>query len=128
MPSGKPCPSPSYCCHQIVTCVFLVPTFVLVRVTIAVRKHHEHQSNLGRNGFIQLMRLHHSSSSKEVRTGAQAGQESGGRGGKLLTGSLPRLAQTAYRTQDHQLQGGPTPQWIGPSLRNHNCPTDLPTA
>jgi uncharacterized protein (DUF305 family) len=51
---------------------------VLVRVTSAVMKHHD-QSNLRRKEFIQLMIPHHSSSSKEVRTGTQAGQEPGGR-------------------------------------------------
>jgi hypothetical protein len=34
------------------------------------------KSNLGRKGFILLILPHHSSSSEEVRTGTQAGQES----------------------------------------------------
>lgn len=51
---------------------------VLVRVTIAVFKYHD-QSKLGRRGFIQLILPHHSSSSKEVKTGTQSRQEPGDR-------------------------------------------------
>jgi hypothetical protein len=45
---------------------------VLARVTIAVMEHHDHR-NLGRKGFVQLTLSHHTSSSKEVRKGVQAG-------------------------------------------------------
>ena len=45
-------------------------------VAAAVMEHHD-QSNLGRKGFVQLSLSHHTSPSKEVRTGAQAGQEPG---------------------------------------------------
>ena len=51
---------------------------VLVRVTIAVMKHHD-QGNLGKKGFIQLTLPYHCSSSKEVRTGTQTWQEPAGR-------------------------------------------------
>lgn len=51
---------------------------VLVRVAIAVPKHHD-QSKLGRKGFIWLTLPHHSPSRKEVRTGTQAEQKRGGR-------------------------------------------------
>lgn len=49
-----------------------------LRVSIAVMKHHE-KSNVGRKGLIQLTLSHHSSASKEVRTGTKAGQELGDR-------------------------------------------------
>lgn len=61
------------------------------------------KSKLGRKGFIWFMLLHHSVSSKEVRTGVR-------QGGNLETGAAAetikeyrssRLAQTFfYRTQD----------------------------
>jgi hypothetical protein len=63
-----------------VTAVFLGSTpwnqLVLVRVIIAVMKYHD-QSNFGRKEFIQLIFPYHCSSSEEVRTGTQTGQESG---------------------------------------------------
>jgi hypothetical protein len=43
---------------------------VLVRITIAVVKHHE-QKYLGRKGVIWFILLHHCSSLKEFRTGTQ---------------------------------------------------------
>lgn len=48
----------------------------LVRVSIAVTKHHDLR-NLGQEGFSQLMLPHHNSSWKEVRIGAQARQGPG---------------------------------------------------
>jgi hypothetical protein len=56
----------------------LKPMSVLVKVTIAVMKHHD-QNNLGRKGFIWLTLPHHCSSWKEVGTGTKTGQESRGR-------------------------------------------------
>lgn len=48
----------------------------------------------GRNGFIQLMIPNHSSSSAEVGTGTQAGQETGGRSiYKCLIDSAPHLSK-----------------------------------
>ena len=47
-------------------------------VSIAMMEHHD-QSNIGKKGFIWLTLLHHSSSSKAVRTGTQTGQEPRGR-------------------------------------------------
>jgi hypothetical protein len=52
--------------------------------------------------FIRLTLPHHSSSSKEVRTGTQAGQEPGGRswcrghGRVLLTGLLPMACSACF--------------------------------
>jgi hypothetical protein len=48
---------------------------ILLKVTVVVMKHCN-QSNLGRRGFVWL--IHHLSS-REVRTGTQAGQEPGDR-------------------------------------------------
>lgn len=50
---------------------------VLVKVTVAMKKHHG-QSNFGREGFIKLMLSNHHSPLKEVRRGKQTGQELGG--------------------------------------------------
>jgi hypothetical protein len=57
-----------------------IPDYVsiLVGATIGVIKHCD-QSNLERKGLIWLLLPHHSSSSKEVRTGTEAGQKPGGR-------------------------------------------------
>jgi hypothetical protein len=51
---------------------------VLVRVTVAVMKHHG-QSNLWRKGLVWFMLHHHCSSSNEATTGTQTGQETRGR-------------------------------------------------
>ena len=51
---------------------------VLVRVTIAVMKHHD-LKQAGRTRFISLKLLHCSPSLKDVRAGTHAGQESGDR-------------------------------------------------
>ena len=45
---------------------------VLVRVSIAVTKHHDQKSKLGRKGFILLTLPHWSSLLKEVRAGTQS--------------------------------------------------------
>jgi hypothetical protein len=87
---------------------------VLVRVTVAVLKHHD-QSNLGRKGFIRLMPPHHSSSSEEVRTGIQAGQEPRATKGCCLLAAPPGLLSLlSYRNQDHQLRDGSTHSGLGP--------------
>ena len=52
---------------------------LLVKVSIAVRKHHNQKSKLGRKGFIGLTLPPCGSSLKEVRTGTQIGQEPRGR-------------------------------------------------
>jgi hypothetical protein len=52
---------------------------VLVRVTIAVMKHREQSYLEKKKEFIWLILPHHSSSSKELRTGTQKGQEPEGR-------------------------------------------------
>jgi hypothetical protein len=51
---------------------------VLVRVSIVVIKYHD-QSNPGRKGFIWLILHHHCSLLKEVKTGIQIEQDTGGR-------------------------------------------------
>ena len=57
----------------------VVTSTVLVRVTIAVIKHHD-QSNLGGKGFNWLLMLpNHSSLPKEDRTRTQTGRKPGGR-------------------------------------------------
>jgi hypothetical protein len=59
--------------------------------------------SLGREGFIQLIFPHCCSSSKEIRTGTQAGQESGNRswcrglGKVLLTGLLNLLSSFFFQ-------------------------------
>ena len=63
---------------SLMTCVVIFFLSVLVRVSIAVLKHHD-QSNLGRKGFTSRTILCNSSSSKEVRARTQTGQESGSR-------------------------------------------------
>jgi hypothetical protein len=52
---------------------------VLIMVTVAAVKHHD-QSKLRRKGFIWLTLPYYCSSSKEVRTRTQIGQEPGVRG------------------------------------------------
>jgi hypothetical protein len=44
---------------------------VLFEVTVAVIKHHDQKSKLGRKGFIEFMVPQHCSSLKEVRAGTQ---------------------------------------------------------
>lgn len=51
---------------------------VLVRITMAMMKHHDHKQ-VGRRGFTQLTLPHHSPSLKEVKAGTQTGPEPGGR-------------------------------------------------
>jgi hypothetical protein len=51
--------------------------FILVRVSIAVTKYYDQKNKLGRKGFIQHTLPYHCSSSKEVKTGTQTGQEPG---------------------------------------------------
>jgi hypothetical protein len=53
--------------------------YVLVRVAVAVMKHHDQRRNMGRKRFIWLTFVHHSLLSKEVRAGTHAGQEPGDR-------------------------------------------------
>ena len=57
--------------------LFTHESTILVWVTIAMKKHHDHASWGGK--FIWLVLPHHSPSLKEVRTGTQVGQEPGGR-------------------------------------------------
>lgn len=64
------------------------------------------QSNLGRNGIIQLLFLHYSLSSSDVNTGTQTGQEpkqKPWRGDAYWLGLLGRLS---YKTQDNQSRDG----------------------
>jgi len=107
------------CMYVAFACVF---TFmcVLLRVTIAVIKHHD-QSNLGRKGSIWLTLPYHCSSMKEIRTGTQTGQESGGRswyrshGGVLLTCLLLWFIQPALLQNQHQQSRCcPTHSGLGP--------------
>jgi hypothetical protein len=96
---------------------------VLVRVTIAVMKHHD-QKQLGEE---RVYMAYQCSSLKEVRTGTQARQEPGGRswcrghGGVLLTELAPHglLRLLSYKTWDHQLRASTTQQWVGPFPINH---------
>jgi hypothetical protein len=50
--------------------VYYCAVVVLVRVSVAVMKHHD-QSNLGRKGFILLTLPHHSPLLKEAKAGTQ---------------------------------------------------------
>jgi hypothetical protein len=74
------------------------------------------RSKLGRKGFIQLTFPHCCSSSKEVRTGTQAGQEAGA-DAEAMEGcySPGLLSLLSYRTQDYQTRDGTT----------HNRPSPL---
>jgi hypothetical protein len=88
-----------------------------LRVSVAVMRHHDGKSNSGRKGFIWLILLHHSSSSKEIRAGIHTGLEPGGRsccrshGRVLLSGLLNLLS---YRTQNYQPKNGTTHNELGP--------------
>jgi hypothetical protein len=87
---------------------------VSVRVTIAVTKHHD-QNNLGRKGFIRLTLPHHCSSSKESRTGTQAGQEPGGwRDAVYWLVPEGLLSPLSYRTQHHRPRDGSIHNTSGP--------------
>lgn len=80
---------------------------------------------------------HHSSSPRNVRTGAPAGQESGwksccrGYGDALVIGLLALhdlLSLLAYRTQGHQPRGGLTHNGPGlPKPVTKKMPYDFPT-
>ena len=103
---------------------------VLVRVSIAVMKHH-FQKQIRRKGFIWLTFTHCSPSLKEVGTGNQAGQEPGdrswcrahGRKGaafRVLPHGLISLSCCCcwwwwcYRTQDQYSRDGTTHNEPGP--------------
>jgi hypothetical protein len=89
---------------------------VLVRVTMAVTKHHEENEVEGERICFTHVSIQHSSSKAEM-AGAQAGPELGGRGcyrghrRALLTGLLSLLS---YRTQDQQSRAGTTHNGLGP--------------
>lgn len=86
--------------------------WVGVLVLIVVMKHHD-QSILTSTGFISLMPPHHSSSSKEIRTGIQIGQNLGirskcrGHGGLLLAGLLSWFTQSFFLIEP----GPPSQRW-----------------
>jgi hypothetical protein len=46
-----------------------------LRVSIALMKHHDHKSKLGRKGFIRLKASTSQLITKEVKIGTPAGQE-----------------------------------------------------
>ena len=77
------------------------PTPFLVRVTIAVMKHHD-QKQLGEKRVFMLTVSYNGLSSKAVRTETHIGHEPGGRSwcrshrGVLLTGLLPWLAKPPF--------------------------------
>jgi len=94
---------------------------VLVRITIAVMKHHD-QSNLRRKGLTGLTLPHCSPSLKEIRTRTQTGQkEEVGTDAEVLeeccllacssTQAQPAFLQTP-------VQGMATPTWAGHSPIN----------
>jgi hypothetical protein len=66
---------------------------------------------LGRKGFIQLTLPHCCSSSKEFRTGTQAGQEAGADSEAMEGYSL--LA-CSVEDQDYQPRDGTTDKWTSP--------------
>ena len=82
----------------------------------------------GRKVLIWLRLPPHSSSSKEVRTGAWAGQKPGGRswcrGHEGVSASYwfappGLLSLLSYRTQDHQPRDDSTLNWLGPPISNY---------
>jgi len=88
---------------------------VFVGVSIAVAKHHD-QKQVGEEGFILLTLSHPRPLLKGVRTGAQTGQDTGGRvDAEALAecGSLDwpaphgRVSLLSYRTQDRQPRDDP---------------------
>ena len=95
---------------------------VLVRVSVAVKRHQEKKSKLGRKGFIQLIFLQHCSLLKKVRTGTQTGQNPEGsschksHGGMLLTGLLPHGLSilVPYKIQAHNPRNSTTYNGLGP--------------
>ena len=94
----------------------LTPVFIWV--SVAVMKHHE-QSNLGRKGFLWLALPQHCSSSKEVKTGTQVGQEPGGRSscrgneGVLLTGLFPVAYSACVLIAPRPISPEMTPPTVG---------------
>ena len=92
---------------------------VLTRVSTALMKHHDHQNNLRRKGLTWLILAYHCST-KEVRTGTQAGQAPGsrsccrGHGGILFTGLLPMASLACFNTEP-PARNGPTYNGLGPS-------------
>ena len=98
-----------------------MPISVLVRVTIAMMKHHD-QNNLERKGFIWLTFPHHCSSSKKVGTGIsnrvgiwrQELMQSPWRDAADWLAPHALLSLLSYRTQDHQPREGATHNELSP--------------
>jgi hypothetical protein len=82
-------------------------------------KHHD-KIKLGRKRFIQLTLPYQGSSSKEVRTGIQTGQEPDAEAmeeGMLLTGSLPIAFSVCFLIEPRTTSPGmapPTISWAFP--------------
>lgn len=98
-----------------------------LRVTIAVMKH---QSNLGKKRFIQLTLPYHSSSSAEVRIGAQAGQEAElmQRPQRNAAYQLASRGLPSYRSQEHLPRADSTHNELDPLINHYSrkYPTGLP--
>lgn len=95
-------------------------TVVLVRVSIAVMKHHDHSySYVGRKGFIWLILPRQSMSSKNIRTETQAGQESRsrnrcrGHGGMLLMGLIVMTCSAFFLIEPGTTRPGVVPTTMG---------------
>jgi hypothetical protein len=105
---------------------------VLVRVSIPAQTPWP-RNKLGRKGFIQLILPHCCSSLKEVRTGTQAGQDTGtdaeamGGGAVFLTGLLPLACSACFliepRTTSPEM-ATPTMEQLSPiDHQLRKCPT-----
>jgi hypothetical protein len=91
---------------------------VLVRVTVAVMKHHD-QNNLGREEFIWLMLPYHSSSSKKVRTLKQGRNleelmQRPWRGDAYWLSPRGLLSLLSHRIQDHRPSNCPNDNGLDP--------------
>jgi hypothetical protein len=93
---------------------------VLVRVTTAVRKHHDH-SNVGSKGLIWIMIPYHCSSSMDVRTGTKTGKKFRGKRNKQTKkmqrpwrGAIWRLAPCLAQPAFSWKPGPPAQRWHHP--------------
>lgn len=94
---------------------------ILVRISVDAMRPLEKQIKLGREGLVWCMHLYRCSSSKDVSTGARAGQEPGGSWGHgcvVLTGLLFTGCMAFFLTETKttnpgiiQLQAG-TDTWV----------------
>jgi len=100
---------------------FILNVYDLVRATTAVMKHHD-QKQFGKKGFLCLILPYHCSSSKEVRTGTQTGQEPEGRGwgrghgGMLFTSLLLMDCSAWFLIDPRTTSPGTAPPRVGWAL------------